>query len=103
MNSFHVDTLGYVKANRTNRYPNTFLVWGSVLHNPANQMADWSNSFTGQKMDMLNSDEKIIRKVKLKEKPSFILSNTDIKILSNMSDGKIHPTEKDKVNNFAVS
>lgn len=54
-------------------------------------------------MDMLNSDEKIIRKVKLKEKPSFILSNTDIKILSNMSDGKIHPTEKDKVNNFAVS
>lgn len=63
-------------------------------------MAGW---FTEYKMDILNSDEKIIRKVKLQEKPSFILSNTDIKILNNMSDAKIHPTEKDKVNNYSGS
>ena len=50
---------------------------------------------------MLNSDEKKIRKVKLQEKPSFILSNLDLKILNNMSDIKIHPTEKDKVRYFS--
>ena len=52
---------------------------------------------------MLNSDEKIIRKVKLQEKPSFILSNLDIKILNNMSDIKIHPTEKEKVKYFFIA
>lgn len=52
---------------------------------------------------MLNSDEKIIRRVKLQEKPSFILSNLDIKIRNNMSDIKIHPTEKDKVKYFSRS
>ena len=54
-------------------------------------------------MDMSNSDKKIIRKVKLQEKPSFILSNLDIQILNNMGDTKIHPTAKDKVNNLAGS
>ena len=75
---------------KANRYPNTFLVWG-LVH---------GDSFSGIKEAMLNSDEKIIRKVKLQEKPSFILSNLDIKILNNMSDIKIHPTEKDKVKYF---
>ena len=54
-------------------------------------------------MDILSSDEKIIRKVRLQEKPSFILSNLDIKILNNMGDIKIHPTEKDKVLNLLQS
>lgn len=49
------------------------------------------------KMDMSNSDKKIPRKVKLQEKPSFILSNLDIQMLNNVEDSKIHPTAKDKV------
>ena len=49
------------------------------------------------KMDMSNSDKKIMRKVKLQEKPSFILSNLDIQMLNNVENSKIHPTAKDKV------
>ena len=54
-------------------------------------------------MDMSNSDKKIMRKVKLQEKPSFILSNLDIQMLNNVESSKIHPTAKDKVDNLAGS